>query len=336
MKLHWLMRTISLALVTLSQTPTFAYNRDFIIFSDRPSFHFQKPIYELQNYTGTVVHYVEEETEELIQRLEKGETADAILVKDLFYVAKLIKKNLIQEGFFPASLIQQAPVSLQDSKARWLSITYRARSLAYSTQLSSTELAQLETYSDLLNPAWQGSLCLRQAKHPYNQTLGAQWIAELGFSQALDLVKGLVAQAVAPTYASDKAILSAIAKGECLLGLVNHYYVIQMLRDQPHLPIGFKYLKDATGGTPLNGVSLLLPKTSKNTKSIHDFMRMLIDAVNNPEIAKINGDFPISWAYPKGHIPTSWGELQPSKISWESVLNHYDQVKLLFESAGYE
>ena len=325
-----------LFLVTTFWLPFIKADADrFIVFSDRPQAYYRQAIDTFLAQTGKPLEYVEGPTEQLISRLESGEHADAIIVKDLYYVARLIEKNLILERLIPHHLIQHLPTPLRDSQARWLPITYRVRSVAYTTLLSPNEVASLQTFQDLLHPQWKDSLCLRQANHPYNQTLGAQWLTDLGFSQALLFVQNLLLQAAEVTYSNDRAIISAIVNGDCRLGLVNHYYVVQMLRTQPRLPVAFKYLNDSTQGSPVNGTSLLLPKSAQNIQAAQKWAEILFNEEINYSIAQAHGDFSIRAKGKNDYIPAHWGTLSLSAVPWEEVITQFQNVTSLFETAGY-
>ena len=86
----------------------------------------------------------------------------------------------------------------------------------------------INTYSDLANPKFQGKVCLRKRNNVYNQSLVADQIITQGERNAKSWLKGMIANIEKPFFSGDVSLIRSVARGECGIGVVNHYYFARM------------------------------------------------------------------------------------------------------------
>ena len=91
------------------------------------------------------------------------------------------------------------------------------------------DISKIKDYTDLANPSLKGKVCLRNRKSPYNQSLVANQIVNKGEAATKSWLNGMISNVSKPFFPGDIAIVRAVAKKQCGVGIVNHYYVARML-----------------------------------------------------------------------------------------------------------
>ncbi len=179
--------------------------------------------------TGIKVRLIEAAGISLIERLKReGENsqADVILLVDAARITNAAKENLLQP-INSVSLSNDVPSSLRDPDNKWYALTRRVRVLVANPKV--VDINKIKDYTDLADPALKGKVCLRNRKSPYNQSLVANQIANKGDKATKDWLDGMISNVSQPFFPGDIAIVRAVAKKTCGVGIVNHYYVARML-----------------------------------------------------------------------------------------------------------
>jgi len=179
--------------------------------------------------TGIKVRLIEAAGISLIERLKReGENsqADVILLVDAARITNAAKENLLQP-INSISLSNDVPSSLRDPDNKWYALTRRVRVLVANPKV--VDINKIKDYTDLADPALKGKVCLRNRKSPYNQSLVANQIANKGDKATKDWLDGMISNVSQPFFPGDIAIVRAVAKKTCGVGIVNHYYVARML-----------------------------------------------------------------------------------------------------------
>jgi len=146
-------------------------------------------------------------------------------------------------------LDESIPAELRDEQGRWFGLAVRARTIVYNTDL--VDPADVPTtYEELADETYDGRLCLRNASNDYQQSLVASMIAAEGEDTAVAVLEGWASNA--EIFANDVAILDAMAAGACEIAVVNHYYLAQMLAEDPDAPIGLLWAEQDGRGVHVN------------------------------------------------------------------------------------
>jgi iron(III) transport system substrate-binding protein len=146
-------------------------------------------------------------------------------------------------------LTDAIPAELRDEQDRWFGLAVRARTIVYNTDLVD-EADVPATYEELADEEYAGRLCLRNANNDYQQSLVASMIAANGEDATIEVLRGWAANA--EIFANDVAILDAMAAGACEIAVVNHYYLAQMLAEDPDAPIGLLWAEQDGRGVHVN------------------------------------------------------------------------------------
>ena len=179
--------------------------------------------------TGIKVRLIEAAGISLIERLKReGENsqADLILLVDAARITNASKAGLLQ-SISSNSLEKNVPSNLKDPGKEWYALTRRVRVIVANPKV--VDISKIKDYTDLSDPSLKGKVCLRNRKSPYNQSLVANQIVNKGEAATKSWLNGMISNVSKPFFPGDIAIVRAVAKKKCGIGIVNHYYVARML-----------------------------------------------------------------------------------------------------------
>lgn len=336
-----LVSTFASTLASLSSVA----HADLTVYTDRSTTRVQSVAAEFTAKTGEKVQIVEMAYPKILERLKlEGSTSpvDVIFVKDIVFLSELSKGGYFQP--MTSSVISTSvPPSMRDDNSLWTAVTVRGRTLAYdSTRVKATELSG---YEDLAEAKWAGRLCLRTAQSAYNEALVGGLIETRGTNKTKQIVEGWVSNLAAPPMASDTAVLEAIANGVCDVGIVNTYYLGQMLAKNPSFPVRIHFANQPVLGTGSgkmedgvlgNGTGAGVAATSKKLDLGTQFVELLLSDKFQIEISEHQFDYPVK----QGLLPTTlvknWGAFQFNDASWSKVGDRASEAKALLQSVGYK
>ena len=179
--------------------------------------------------TGIKVRLIEAAGISLIERLKregKNSQADLILLVDAARITNAAKAGLLQ-SIDSESLENDVPTGLKDNSKEWYALTRRVRVMVANPKV--VDVSKIKDYTDLADPSLKGKVCLRNRKSPYNQSLVANQIVNKGESKTKAWLSGMISNVSKPFFPGDIAIIRAVSKRKCGVGIVNHYYVARML-----------------------------------------------------------------------------------------------------------
>ena len=179
--------------------------------------------------TGIKVRLIEAAGISLIERLKRegaNSQADLILLVDAARITNAAKAGLLQ-SISSNSLEKNVPSNLKDPGKEWYALTRRVRVMVANPKV--VDINKINDYTDLASPSLKGKVCLRNRKSPYNQSLVANQIVNKGEAATKSWLNGMISNVSKPFFPGDIAIVRAVAKKQCGVGIVNHYYVARML-----------------------------------------------------------------------------------------------------------
>lgn len=308
---------------------------ELVVYSDRPQSRFAEAVQEYTAQTGEEVIFIEASYKELVERLVlEGELsqADLILTKDLVYVADLKKKGLLK-SFSASPTVETVPSFMRGKQNEWVTLSVRARTAVYNPSLVGAN--ELTTYADLADPKWQGSLCLRTSKAAYNEALTAGLIAKHGEETASSIVSGWVNNLAQAPMPNDTEVLNNIAQGNCLVGIVNHYYFAGIKSRDPNFPVEIAFLNQADQGVFTNGTVLGLLKTTDSEENAQRFLEILLQEKHQLSISGAHFDFPAVEGLAPDTFIKDWGSFLKNPLSWDDIGEKVPQARKMMDEAGY-
>lgn len=245
--------------------------------------------------------------------LEEGARSPAtvFLAQDVGAVGALTDKGLL--AVLPDGVLARVPEKYRAAKQTWVGVTGRARVIAYAPARTKPE--QLPTsILDLTKPAWKGKVgwAPQNASFQVFVTGVRKLLGDDGAAKWLTEMKANGARA----YAKNGAIVQAVAAGEIDLGLVNHYYLYQFLKDDPKFGAAnhFTAAKDAGSLINLSAVGVLASASPAQQAAGVKLAEYLLSAETQARFATETHEYPlVDGVAPPTGLPTL-AQLEPPPI----------------------
>ena len=200
------------------------------VYSSRHYGDLEAPFVAFTDATGIEVRVSAGSPRDLLNRLRadisRGDrsVADVFLAIDAGVLSLAAEEGLLQPMNSEAVEASVAE-AFRDPEGHWAGLSIRTRTLVYNpANVTEDEIAAVNNYSDLADPAWSGRLCMRPASHIYTVSLFSSLINHLGADEAAAVTEG-IANNVTRYINSDTGQIRAVAAGECDVAVVNHYYM---------------------------------------------------------------------------------------------------------------
>ena len=310
------------------------------VYSARHYGPMEKVFAEFTKETGIDVRISQGSVQSLVERLKaEGNTSPA----DLFYsidagsLWMAAEEGLLQP--VDSQVLNEAvPENQRDPQGRWYGISQRARTIVYNPDKVKPE--QLSTYAALGDPQWKGRLCLRPATHIYTLALVAGMISMEGPDEARKIVDGWVANE--PQYIdSDTRIVETVAAGGCDVGIVNTYYVGNLLKANPDLKAKLFWANQEgkLSGVFMNLTGAGVTASARNKDQAIKLIEYLAtrgQAADETGIPGSNSEYPID---PKAEVPAvlkTFGEFKVNPIDKADYGKFQADAIRLLQEAGYK
>jgi iron(III) transport system substrate-binding protein len=151
--------------------------------------------------------------------------ADVFLASSPGAVGFLAERDLLQP--LSDDVLDQAPSS---PRGLWVAVSGRQRVLVYdSSDLAEDDLPLL--IADVAKPEFLGRVAVAPGNGSFQDFVTLMRL-EIGDDATLEWLTAL-ADGGAPTMSNNSGIVQAVARGEVEMGLVNHYYNLRLLAEDP-------------------------------------------------------------------------------------------------------
>jgi iron(III) transport system substrate-binding protein len=257
---------------------------------------------------------------ERIQQEGERSPADLLLSVDIATLTHAQGLGITQP-VKSAVLESRIPANLRAADGNWFAVSQRARAIYVSKE--RVKDATL-TYEDLADPRFKGKVCSRDGLHPYNTSVAAAAIANMGPAQAEAWVKGLKANLVRRPSGGDRDVAKDIAAGACDLGLANTYYMGLMARDPNQkawadsVRVVLPTFRNG-GGTHVNISGLVFAKHAKNLGNAVKLAEFLVSDKAQALYAAVNFEYPVVAGVAPDPFTQSLGTLKPDTLPLATI-----------------
>lgn len=260
---------------------------------------------------------------------EEGEKspADVFLSQSPGAVEYLDSKGLLAQ-------IDTETISVVDERFRsedgtWVGLSGRQRVLVYNSDLVSEDELP-ESVFDLTAPEYAGKVALAPSNGSFQD-----------FITGMRQVKGeaateewLTAMAAndSPTYANNNAIVEAVSRGEVPMGLVNHYYNLRFLEEDPSLPSrNHEFAAGDLGALVIPASASILASSDKKAEA-EQFIQFLLSPEAQAYFAEETKEYPLveGVAAPEGLTPLD--QLKPPAVDIDGLGDLEATARLIQES----
>jgi iron(III) transport system substrate-binding protein len=266
---------------------------EFTLYSGRNETLVAPLIARYGDETGTAVDVRYGSTGELAATiLEEGENspAGAFFAQDAGALGLLA-----DEGRFaplPAELLDRVDPRFRDPEGRWVGVSGRARVLAYNTD-ALTEAELPSSVHDLTNPAWEARVGWAPENASFQAFVTAFRLLE-GDDAARSWLEAMIANGTVNFGDSNTAIVQAIGNGEIDAGLVNHYYVYVVRREEgDDFPVANHFFAAGDPGSLVNVAGFGLMAGADEAEAAEAFAAYLLSDEGQTYFATETFEYPL-------------------------------------------
>ena len=191
----------------------------------------------------------------------------------------------------PAGILDAVDADNRGGDGSWVGISGRQRVLVYNPNL--VDPADLpDTVFDLTDPAYDGRVGVAPANSSFQDFLAAMRFRH-GDDATLAWLEGMAANN-SPNYPKNSAIVDAVLRGEVDMGLVNHYYLLRFLAEDPDAPgINHNFAPDDIGSLLIITAGAVLA-TSDQPAASQAFIEFMLSRQAQEFYASETREYPLA------------------------------------------
>ncbi|AFG38396.1 iron ABC transporter substrate-binding protein [Spirochaeta africana] len=275
---------------------------------------------QFREETGITVNVRYGGTSELAVLLaEEGSRtpADLFWAQDAGALGALAQEGRLAE--LPARYHASALPIYRSSTGRWVAGSGRARVLAYSPdRLDESEYP--DSVFDLTRERYRGRVSWAPTNGSFQAFVTAMRVA-YGDEVTLQWLRDMAANDV-QVYRNNTTQVEAIAAGEVDAALVNNYYLLRFLAQDPDYPVAQRFFADGDIGNMVNiagiGITARVDADSPRRRNAERFIDFLLSESAQQYITDVIYEYPV----------TDGVERNPQLESLERLLESAPQVDL--------
>jgi len=221
---------------------------------------------------------------------EEGDNspADVFFAQDPASLGTVALAGLFEE--LPSDVLSAVPSRFSDSAGAWVGTSGRARVVVYDPSVvSPSELPATE--DGFTDPVWRGLVGIAPTNGSFLSFVAAKILTE-GERSTLTWLEGMAAND-SPTFPKNSPIVAAVNDGQIPVGLVNHYYLLRALAEDPNLAGANHFFEVATAGGLVMpaGVGILASSDSKD--AAQQFIEFLLSDQAQEYFAQETFEYPL-------------------------------------------
>jgi iron(III) transport system substrate-binding protein len=200
--------------------------------------------------------------------------------------------------------------------------------------------AEITSYEDLADPKWQDRLCIRSSTNIYNQSLVASMIEANGVEATEAWAKGIVDNLARAPQGGDTDQIKAVAAGECDIAVVNHYYLVRLLKSEEdaaigdQVGIGFPNQDGRGAHANISGAGVVA--TAPHPENAVKFLEYLTTEQAQLHFAEGNHEFPVVAGVKPDPVLEAWGEIKTDAVNAAKYGENNPEAVKLMDRAGWK
>lgn len=336
-----LKRCLTLTLTTLLVSSPISANAagDVNIYSYRQPYLLDPLLEAFTKKTGieTNVVFAKSGLAERLEREGRNSPADVVMTVDISRLNELVERDLTA-AVETEVLRQDIPEHFRHPEGKWYGLTTRARLIFTSKE--RVEAGEIETYEELADDKWNGRICTRSGKHPYNIALISSMIAHHGEAETEQWLQGLKNNLARKPQGGDRDQIKAVAEGVCDVAVGNSYYYGNMLQDENQRPaaeaVNLVFPNADGRGTHVNISGMALTNSAPNRENAIKFMEFLTTPEAQTIYAEVNFEYPVNPAVEPSKLVSSWGELHADDLSLQTIAENREAAVKMVDRVNYD
>lgn len=284
---------------------------------------------QFENTTGIRVVARYGDTAEMAATiLEEGDRspADIFLAQDAGALGAVARAGNL--GPIDPGAIGGVPSRFRARDGSWVGISGRARTVVYHTgRLRAADLP--DSIRGFTDPRWKGKIGWAPTNGSFQAFVTALRLidGEEGARRWLAAIKANEAR----TYPGNNPIVQAVAAQEIEIGFVNHYYLLNLKKEDPSVAAANYFFKGGDPGGLVNVAGVGILRTTKAKEAARAFVQFLLSEDAQRYFAEQTSEFPLIDGVPAPQGLPTLGELQPPDVDLSDLEDLEGTLRLLEE-----
>ncbi|MEI7625619.1 MAG: iron ABC transporter substrate-binding protein [Actinomycetota bacterium] len=265
---------------------------------------------------------------------EEGDRTPAgiFFSQDAGVLGALGKAGLLKQ--LPTSILDRVPSAYRSPQGDWVGTSGRVRVLGYDSRvLKADELPQ--SVFDLTDPKWRGKVGWAPTNASFQAFVTAMRVTD-GEEKTKKWLEGMKANDT-HSYEKNSIIRDAIADGEIEVGLINHYYVLEAIREGKAngatYPVKIHFFPGGDVGAMINVAGIGIPKSSTQQTAAENFISFVLADPQQKYFADEVGEYPLVKGIAQDpSLPPLESIQQPDKLDLADLADLQGTQKLLQET----
>lgn len=317
-------RTASIALVfalaatACSSGASSGPDGKLVIYSGRSESLVGPILTEFSETTGIEIEVKYGETAELAATiLEEGakSPADVFFAQDAGSLGAVEAAGLFRE--LPAEILEMVPSDFRSDAGGWVGITGRVRVIGYNPKVTPAALVPSDVDS-LTESRWKDQVAWAPTNGSFQAFVTAMRV-QRGDEATQSWLQRMIDNG-ARSYPKNDAIAEAVNNEEVDLGLLNHYYPLELAAEVPGAEIKVQFLPNDVGGLA-NAAGVGILRTSQE-QDVLELVEFLLDPETQGRFVSDTFEYPLVEGVEGPEGLPSLSELQPPLID----LNKLDDL----------
>ncbi len=222
--------------------------------------------------------------------LEEGDNspADVVFTQDPASIGSVALEGML--AALPEDLLASVPERFSDREGRWVGVSGRARTVVYDTdRLDAADLPATE--DGLTDSSWAGRVGIAPSNSSFLAFVAAKILLD-GEEETLTWLEAMAGNE-APSFPNNSSIVGAVADGQLESGLVNHYYLLRRLVEQPDATAENYFFPEATAGSLVMPAGVGILETSGSPDAARRFIEFLLSRSAQEYFAAETYEYPL-------------------------------------------
>jgi len=222
---------------------------------------------------------------------EEGDNspADVFFSQDAGALGAVAERDLLSP--LPPAVLNRVSSRFRDDRGRWVGVSARARVLAYSTERVQRRDLPASVF-ELTDDRWKGKLGFPPSNASFQAFVSAMRI-DVGDDRTREWLEGIDANEP-KLYENNLQTVEAIANGEVDIGLVNHYYLYEIRREQGDVPVQNHFFRTGDPGSLVNAAGIGVLKSSDSQADARKLADYLVSRDGQAYFAEETAEYPLA------------------------------------------
>ena len=219
----------------------------------------------------------------------------------------------------------------RNASGAWVGLSGRVRVLVYNSDLVDGSNLPGSIF-DLTDDEYEGRIALAPGNGSFQDFVtGMREIH--GDDATLDWLRALDTNG-AVTYANNSAIVQAVARGEVEMGLVNHYYNLRALAEDPGLPSLNHFFDDVGSLVIITAAGIL--ESSENSGPAEELVQYLLGPDAQQFFSDETFEYPLAIDSEANAVLASFNDVQTVTYDFDSLSGGLGRTTELIGASGLE